>query len=175
MHTHTHTHTHTHKLHMPTADSHYTCKYKAKMHLVYMHAGLARAMHTYTVYTRNFCQGSHQIYGHTRCIYTIVANPTCTFRKCSCRERHMHRGITLLVSNPYPYKKLLSKIHAYKCLPFIRYSVHKRNVVAHAHTRTNMGTNIHWHMHACIPHLTSLAHSDTELRVEAPSGATEGV
>jgi len=33
--------------------------------------------HTYTVYIRYFWQGHHQIYGHIRCIYTVLANPMC--------------------------------------------------------------------------------------------------
>jgi hypothetical protein len=32
--------------------------------------------HIYTVYIRYFWQGKHQIYGHIRCIYTVLANPT---------------------------------------------------------------------------------------------------
>ena len=32
--------------------------------------------HINTVYIRYFSQGNHLIYGHTRCIYTILANPT---------------------------------------------------------------------------------------------------
>jgi hypothetical protein len=31
--------------------------------------------HTYTVYIRYFWQENHQIYGHIRCIYTVLANP----------------------------------------------------------------------------------------------------
>jgi len=31
--------------------------------------------HIYTVYVRYFWQGYHQIYGHIRCIYTVLANP----------------------------------------------------------------------------------------------------
>jgi hypothetical protein len=30
----------------------------------------------YTVHIRYFWQGSHQIYGHIRCIYTVLPNPT---------------------------------------------------------------------------------------------------
>jgi len=30
--------------------------------------------HIYTVYIRYFWQGNHQIYGHIRCIYTVLAN-----------------------------------------------------------------------------------------------------
>ena len=36
--------------------------------------------HTYTVYIRYFWQGSHQIYGHARCKYTVLANRTCQGR-----------------------------------------------------------------------------------------------
>ena len=32
--------------------------------------------HIYTVYIRYFWQGNHQIYGHIRCIYTVLANPS---------------------------------------------------------------------------------------------------
>jgi len=31
--------------------------------------------HIYTVYIRYFWQGFYQIYGHIRCIYTVMANP----------------------------------------------------------------------------------------------------
>ena len=31
--------------------------------------------HIYTVFLRYFWQGNHQIYGHIRCIYTVLANP----------------------------------------------------------------------------------------------------
>ena len=31
--------------------------------------------HMYMVYIRYFWQGNHQIYGHIRCIYTVLANP----------------------------------------------------------------------------------------------------
>ena len=31
--------------------------------------------HIYTVHMRCFWQGNHQIYGHIRCIYTVLANP----------------------------------------------------------------------------------------------------
>jgi uncharacterized protein YjaG (DUF416 family) len=33
--------------------------------------------YTLTVYIRYFGQGNHQIYDHIRCIYTVLANPTC--------------------------------------------------------------------------------------------------
>ena len=31
--------------------------------------------HIYTVYIRYFWQGNYEIYGHIRCIYTVLANP----------------------------------------------------------------------------------------------------
>jgi len=31
--------------------------------------------HIYTVYIRYFWQENHQIYGHIRCIHTVLANP----------------------------------------------------------------------------------------------------
>ena len=31
--------------------------------------------HTYTVCIRYIWQGNHHIYGHIRCIYTVLANP----------------------------------------------------------------------------------------------------
>ena len=34
--------------------------------------------HMYTVYIRYFWQGNHEMYGHIRCIYTVLANP----KKC---------------------------------------------------------------------------------------------
>jgi hypothetical protein len=36
--------------------------------------GLARTI--YIVYIRYFWQGNHQIHGHIRCIYTVLANPS---------------------------------------------------------------------------------------------------
>jgi hypothetical protein len=33
--------------------------------------------HIYTMYVRYFWQGNHRIYGHIRCIYTVLANPIC--------------------------------------------------------------------------------------------------
>ena len=34
--------------------------------------------HMYTVYIRCFWQASPEIYGHIRCIYTVLANPIYT-------------------------------------------------------------------------------------------------
>ena len=38
-------------------------------------------LYLYAVYIRYFWQGNHQIYGNTRCIYTVLANPA-----------HVHAG-----------------------------------------------------------------------------------
>jgi hypothetical protein len=35
-------------------------------------------LYVYTVYIRYFKQGNHHTYGHTRCVYTVLANPTHT-------------------------------------------------------------------------------------------------
>jgi len=32
--------------------------------------------HIYTVYIWYFWQGNHQIYGHIRCVYTVLASPS---------------------------------------------------------------------------------------------------
>ena len=41
--------------------------------------------HIYTVYIRYIWQGNHQIYGHIRCIYTVLANPNyVTFCDVTC-------------------------------------------------------------------------------------------
>jgi len=37
--------------------------------------------HVYTVCIRYLWQGNHQIYGHIRCMYTVLANPTNGFIK----------------------------------------------------------------------------------------------
>jgi len=42
-----------------------------------MHVNRVGQNHIYTVYIRYFWQGNHQIYGHIRCIYTVLANLTC--------------------------------------------------------------------------------------------------
>jgi len=39
--------------------------------------------HTHTVCVRYFWQGYHQIYGHTRCAYTVLANPIYLWSKCT--------------------------------------------------------------------------------------------
>ena len=44
-----------------------------------MHMYRVGQNHIYTVYIRYFGQGNHQIYGHIRCIYTVLANPTYVF------------------------------------------------------------------------------------------------
>jgi len=47
-----------------------------------LYVGLARTIyiHIYTVYIRYFWQGDRRIYGHIRCIYTVLADPIYTHR-----------------------------------------------------------------------------------------------
>jgi hypothetical protein len=45
------------------------------IYTVYL-AGKPPDIRSYTVYIRYTWQGNHQIYGHIRCIYTILVNPT---------------------------------------------------------------------------------------------------
>jgi hypothetical protein len=40
--------------------------------------------HIYTVHIWYFWQGNHQIYGHIRCIYTVLANPMYVTRMHYC-------------------------------------------------------------------------------------------
>jgi hypothetical protein len=40
----------------------------------------------HTVYTRDFGQENHQIYGHIRCIYTVLANST--FAACHLEKKN---------------------------------------------------------------------------------------
>jgi hypothetical protein len=47
--------------------------------------------HIYTVYIRYFLQGIHQIYGHIRWIYTVLANPI----------RNVHRSTVSDVTNEH--------------------------------------------------------------------------
>jgi hypothetical protein len=46
--------------------------YKALLPCIMIRVG---QNYIYTVYTRYFWQGNHQIYGHIRCIHTVLANP----------------------------------------------------------------------------------------------------
>jgi len=43
--------------------------------------------HIYVVCIRYFWQGNHQTYGHVRCIYTVLANPT-SILFCDARPVH---------------------------------------------------------------------------------------
>ena len=45
--------------------------------------------HTYTVYIRCFWQKNHQIYGHIRCIYTVLANPRYVCQWCKGGQSHV--------------------------------------------------------------------------------------
>jgi hypothetical protein len=52
----------------------------------------------YTVYIRWFWQGNHQIYGHIRCIYTVLANPmhvcfSCCLPSLQITANCLHPGV----------------------------------------------------------------------------------
>ena len=54
------------------------CTVTAQQHVA-THAGVAKKKYIYIfIYIRYFWQGNHQIYGHIRCVCTILANPTHT-------------------------------------------------------------------------------------------------
>ena len=66
---HTHTHTHTHTL------THKDTCFRLAVVAVVLMCRIGQN-HIYTVYMRYFWQGNHRIYGHIRCMYTVLANPT---------------------------------------------------------------------------------------------------
>ena len=74
--------------------------------------------HIYTVHTRYFWQGNHQIYGHKWCIYTILANPT------SCTKLRRRNGA---------YEGNQAHVHTY--------------TIVRANTRTRTHTRAHIHTH----------------------------
>jgi hypothetical protein len=55
----------------------YPISYILKSYILYLKCPICRVgqNHIYTVYVRYFWQGNYQIYGHIRCIYTVLANP----------------------------------------------------------------------------------------------------
>ena len=96
--------------------------------------------HIYTVYTQYFWQGNRQIYGHIRCIYTVLANPRYAF--------------TCLVSRHCQIFATDSETHTY---PQIQ--IYTRNYT-HKHARTSAQKHTRTHMHACTragKHTSTLA------------------
>jgi len=83
--------------------------------------------HIYMVYIRHLWQGNHQAYGHIRCIYTVLANPS-------------YVKLPLLFQLPYDITH--AQIHI---------STH-----AHIYTHTYTQTNTHIHIHIHTPHNTHL-------------------
>ena len=53
----------------------------------------------YTVYIRYFWQGTRHPYGHTRCAYTVMANPTNT---CNTLPPQTTHTLPLLTFFPLP-------------------------------------------------------------------------
>ena len=82
--------------------------------------------HIYTVYIRYFWQGNHQLYGHTRCIYSVLANPTHTnthshmwraFMQCRSKKR-LYVGLARTV---YMIYALYITVYSVISLPKIPY------------------------------------------------------
>jgi len=63
--------------------------------------------HIYTVYIRYFWQGNHEIYGHIRCIYTVLANPIHTHTHI---RTHAHTHI-------YTHTSICTHTHTYTPTP----------------------------------------------------------
>jgi len=59
-------------------------------HLPYTYVGLARTIYIRCI--RYFWQGIHHTYGHIRCIYTDLANPTHMATTCEQlrKRKHLH-------------------------------------------------------------------------------------
>jgi len=51
---------------------------------VCVYVGMARTTYIYGAYTLFFWQRNHQIYGHIRCIYTVLVNPVYMCFACEC-------------------------------------------------------------------------------------------
>ena len=136
--------------------------------------------HMYTVYIRYFLQGFHQIYGHIRRIYTVLANQYphvhinhtggALGRKSTQahnqahihRRRDIHRHTQTYVhiqTQTYTYTQLYRHTHKYTDT-----DIHKTHVPLIAHksapthtcTRTRTHTHTHTHMH-------THTHTDTHL------------
>ena len=99
--THAHTHTNTH-IHTRTHTHIHT--YTHVHTHTQTHTQRVGQNHIYTVYTRCFWQGNHQINCHVRCIYTVLANPAHTHitykhvpmqltQSCTC-NLHNHAQLT---------------------------------------------------------------------------------
>ena len=73
--------------------------------LIVLHIFKVGQNHIYTVHIRYFWQGNHQIYGHIRCIYTVLANPT-----------HFARSWLLYVMNTFIGKEAVWFLTLYSIL-----------------------------------------------------------
>jgi hypothetical protein len=114
-HAHTSAHTHTH-IHIHTQDEFHThtealhracgcpdqnggtlCFVKLTTKVTHGHQSSVIVMswvgqnHIYTVYTRYFWQGNHRLYGHIRCIYTVLANPSDESSRSHSDDRCVYR------------------------------------------------------------------------------------
>ena len=110
--------------------------------------------HIYTVYVRYFWQGNHQIYGHMRCIYTVLDNPThdvlnlCLKQRCGHTQAFMDtcthtRTHFLSHTHAHIQTQYLTHTHTYA-----RTYTHtlSHNTHTHAHTYTYTYTYAHTHI-----------------------------
>ena len=80
-------------------------------------------------YTRYFWQGNHQIYGHIRCICTVLANPACAWCMLvwSCGGFHLEHPVgsfLLLLLKPTSQSlHLHCNFYTRSCAQNFRYSV----------------------------------------------------
>jgi len=95
----------------------------------------------YGVYTV-FWQGNHQRYGHIRCIYTVLADPTHTHIQTNKALTAYITQYTFTRKHTYPAPKDLT----------LRWNTH-----THTHTHTHTLTHAHTHTHTHI-HTHACAH-----------------
>ena len=105
----------------------------------------------YMVYIRCFWQGNHQIYGHIRCIYTVLASPTYTVLAknkdenpdsaslCSLANPHTHIQMTytfpLLLITWYSSFQHLTRTYEWRTLfPYSWSPAALHFSTSHAHT-----------------------------------------
>jgi hypothetical protein len=56
--------------------------------------------HIYTVYIQYFWQENHEIYGHIRCIYTVLANPGYASTACTAPLSLLRTNLLLMQTEP---------------------------------------------------------------------------
>ena len=130
-----------------------------------MHVNRVGQNHIYTMYLRYFWQGNHQIYGHVRRIYAVLANPMC--EACSAgansvkcgggahklRGRFFHASCT--VTNARSHSKLTRHAPSTTCAcsitpppPPHTHMLTHINTCMHTQAHTHVHTRTHKHTHS---------------------------